>query len=78
MVSAPEMDLGEIGYLEPMDDGAIDLWNDGALDALRGRQRASADADYAEGYAEGLEARKVRPLMLERPEGYYHQPIEVQ
>ena len=61
---------------DDFDDAAADRWNDGALDALRGYNRVSPhDPDYAAGYNEGLEMRKVRPVMVERPEGYYHFPI---
>lgn len=57
------------------DEGAADRWNDGAFDAYRGKPRATDDEDYLEGYAHGLNERKVRPVMPERPEGYYHAPI---
>lgn len=54
---------------------AVDRWNDGAFDAFRGRLRKSDDADYLEGYRDGLELRKVHVVMPERAEGYYHSPI---
>jgi len=57
------------------DDAKADRWNDGALDALRGAIQKSNDPDYLEGYARGLELSKVRAVMPERPEGYYHAPI---
>lgn len=56
-------------------DDAIDRWNDGALDALRGRKALSDNPDYLEGYAHGLDQRKVRAVMPARPEGYYHAPL---
>lgn len=52
-----------------------DDWNDGALDALRGKARASTVPMYLDGYAHGLRERKVRVVMPARPEGYYHAPI---
>jgi len=61
---------------DDFDDVAMDLWNDAVLAALRGQPCPAEDADSLEGYAHGLEARKVRVVMPERPEGYYHQPLE--
>ena len=57
-------------------DYQMDLWNDAALAAMRGQPQPANDPYSAEGYAYGLEARKVRPVMPERPEGYYHLPLE--
>jgi len=54
------------------DEIAADQWNDGALDGCRGRPKASAEIAYLEGYAHGLDTRKVRVVMPVRPEGYYH------
>jgi len=56
-------------------DTEMDLWNDAALAAMRGKPRPADDPHSAEGYAYGLEARKVQVVMPERPEGYYHQPL---
>lgn len=56
-------------------EAKIDRWNDGALDALRYRPKASSDPDYLEGYADGEDQRKVQVVMPERPEGYYHAPL---
>jgi hypothetical protein len=53
-------------------DEQIDLWHDGALDALNYRNRASINPDYAEGYEFGLDARRVHAVPVSRPEGYYH------
>lgn len=58
--------------IDDFDDAAADRWNDGALDGCRGKLAASTDPDYLAGFADGCEARKVRPVMIERPEGYYH------
>jgi hypothetical protein len=56
-----------------MDDAQIDVWNDGVIDALRGKApRGPGEPAYMEGYRYGIEARKVRPVMPVRPEGYYH------
>ena len=60
---------------DDFDDATADRWNDGALDGCRGNAAASDDADYLEGYAHGLESRKVRVTIPSRPEGYYHAPI---
>jgi hypothetical protein len=57
------------------DEAAVDRWNDGALDGCRAIAPRSADADYLAGHAEGTESRKVRVVMVPRPEGYYHAPI---
>jgi hypothetical protein len=62
-------------YLPDDNDAWLDAWNDGALDALRGKPRASSGAPYAEGYDHGLSERRVRVVMPARPEGYYHSPI---
>lgn len=59
----------------PADDAALDRWHDGALDACNFKKAASEDADYMEGYRQGQQDRKVRAVMPERPEGYYHSPI---
>lgn len=56
-------------------DAQIDLWHDGALDALRGKPRASNDPDYSAGFDHGLETRGTRVQMPSRPEGYYHMPL---
>lgn len=56
-------------------DAQIDRWHDGVLDALRHKPSVSEDADYLEGYAEGIEIAKVRPAEVARPEGYYHMPL---
>lgn len=53
-------------------DEAGDRWNDGALDGIRLRPKASEDPDYLEGYAHGVDQRKVRVELPARPEGYYH------
>lgn len=63
---------------EAANDSSIDRWNDGAVDGVRGRKATSQDRDYLEGYQHGREQAKARVVMPERPEGYYHQPIEVQ
>lgn len=55
-------------------DAEIDLWNDGALDALRRKPRASDDATYLAGYEHGLDEARVHAV-IERPEGYFHFPI---
>ena len=65
----------EICPSDDFDDAKADRWNDGALDGCRGKTPASTDADYIEGYAEGIESRKVRVVMPHRPEGYYHAPL---
>lgn len=57
------------------DDAAIDRWNDGALDAIRGKARQMQDADYLDGYEHGLREARVVVVMPERPEGYYHAPL---
>lgn len=57
------------------DDAHIDRWNNGALDAIRGKARSNDDADYLSGYEHGLREAKVRVVMPRRPEGYYHAPI---
>lgn len=69
-------DYGFTDELDLVDDAAIDRWNDGVLDALRGKARASDDKDYTEGYEHGLEEAKVVVVMPDRPEGYYHMPLE--
>lgn len=58
-----------------VDDAKLDRWNDGALDALRGKAKASDDADYLEGYADGERSAHVVVVMPRRPEGYYHMPL---
>jgi hypothetical protein len=58
-------------------DAAIDAWNNGAIDGIRGNAQASDDRDYLHGYIHGAEQRKVRPVMPVRPEGYYHSAPEV-
>lgn len=35
--------------------------------------KSSTDLQYSQGYLHGLDERKVRVVMPERPEGYYHQ-----
>lgn len=59
---------------EPSDE-EIDRWNDGALDALRFKPKASEDKHYLEGYAHGEQERRVQVVMPARPEGYYHMPL---
>jgi hypothetical protein len=59
-------------------DDQMDLWNDAALAAMRGQPQPASDPHSAEGYAHGLEARKVCLHLLERPEGYYHLPLETE
>jgi hypothetical protein len=59
-------------------DTEMDLWNDAALAAMRGQPQPADDAISAEGYAHGIEARKIRPAMPARPEGYYHLPLETE
>jgi hypothetical protein len=61
---------------DDFDDVAMDLWTDAVLAALRGQPRPADDIHSVEGYAHGLEERKVRVVMPERHEGYYHQPLE--
>ena len=56
-------------------DAKADRWNDGALDAMRGKGRKLTDSEYLMGYEHGLIERKVRVVMPSRPEGYYHCPI---
>lgn len=75
MSSAPAIDLGDIGYVEPMDDAAIDRWHDGWLDAYRSQPKATDDPDYLKGYAEGADHRAYSVVSVERPEGYYHMPL---
>ena len=58
-----------------MTDDENDRWHDGALAALRGQPCPSDDRHTREGYAYGLEGRKVQPVYPDRPEGYYHQAI---
>lgn len=53
-------------------DARCDRWNQGALDAFNGKRTSSADIDYSKGYLYGLDQRKVRAVMPERREGYYH------
>lgn len=53
-------------------DARLDNWNDGALDGARGNVKASTDADYLDGYADGQRSRRVVVVMPFRPEGYYH------
>ena len=57
------------------DDARIDRWNNGALDAIRGKACVNDDADYLGGYEQGLRERRVQVVMPRRPEGYYHSPI---
>lgn len=57
------------------DDARIDRWNDGALDALRGKASQMQDADYLDGYEHGLREARVVVVMPVRPEGYYHAPL---
>jgi hypothetical protein len=56
-------------------DAEIDRWHDGALDALRGKPKAGDDKFYLEGFAHGLEERKVMVVIPARSEGYYHMPL---
>ena len=56
-----------------MTDEQIDLWNDAALDALRGKAaRLPSNPVYMDGYRHGTRESNVRPVMPVRPEGYYH------
>lgn len=57
------------------DDTGIDLWNNAALAALRGRPCPATDEHSLAGYKQGLNDRKVQVAMPRRPEGYYHSPI---
>lgn len=61
-----------LSQFDDFDDAAADRWNDAALAALRGKPCPGTDSDSLEGYAHGLEERKVRVVMPRRPEGYYH------
>tara|TARA_Y100001938_G_scaffold133770_1_gene193471 strand:- start:180 stop:464 length:285 start_codon:yes stop_codon:yes gene_type:complete len=70
----PQFDYG-IEDVPEADDAAIDRWHDGWFDGHGAKPKASDDADYLKGYAEGHEARKVVVVMPERPEGYYHMPL---
>ncbi|WP_310855880.1 hypothetical protein [Rhizobium hidalgonense] len=56
-------------------DRKIDLWHDGYFMFRRGEPRPTNDADMAAGWDEGKHASMVRPVRVERPEGYYHAPI---
>jgi len=58
-----------------VDDAALDRWNDGAIDGCRGKAKASDDADYLAGYADGERSRQTVVVMPTRPEGYYHMPL---
>lgn len=58
-----------------MTDELIDLWNDGALDGVRNKPKASDNPHYLEGYKRGQEERKVTVVMPARHEGYYHQKL---
>jgi hypothetical protein len=58
-----------------MTDEENNRWHDGAIAALKGRPCPSDDEHTREGYAYGLEERKVQPVPFDRPEGYYHQAI---
>ena len=62
-------------FVDNFDDAAVDRWHDGVLDALRGKVKASEDPDYLEGFAHGVNERRVRVVMPRRPEGYYHMPL---
>jgi hypothetical protein len=60
------------------DDARIDRWNKGAIDGCRNQppqDRWLDDTDYMDGYRHGQDERKVRVVMPERPEGYYHMPL---
>ena len=57
------------------DESHLDRWNDGAIDGCHGRKPRSQDADYLAGYEHGKHERKVRAVMPERPEGYYHAAV---
>lgn len=61
--------------LKTCSDADLDLWNNAALAALRGKACPAQDAHSLAGYAHGLKERKVRVVMPRRPEGYYHAPI---
>ena len=60
---------------DDFDDERADRWTDGTLDGCRGKSAVTNDADYLDGYAHGLESRKVRVTAPSRPEGYYHAHI---
>jgi len=60
---------------DPEIDAKIDRWHDGWFDGHGCKPKASDDKDYLKGYAEGDNARHVRVVMPERPEGYYHMPL---
>lgn len=55
-------------------EARIDRWHEG-WDAYRRRLACPADPDMAEGWRDAQRAARVRPIMAERPEGYYHAPI---
>lgn len=60
-----------------MDDAAtdakIDAYQAGWFAGYRGEPRPAGVVE-GEGWADGQDARKVRPVMPRRPEGYYHAP----
>jgi hypothetical protein len=61
---------------DDFDDAAADRWSDAALAALRGQACPANDPDSLNGYAHGMDQRKVRVVMPERPEGYYHMALD--
>lgn len=54
------------------DDAAADRWTNAALAAFRGKPCPGDDLDSISGYRHGLEGRRVRVVMPDRPEGYWH------
>lgn len=78
-MGSPQFDYGfdpdAVDTETPEYDAKIDRWHDGALAALRYKPSMSVDPDYLEGYAYGLEQRRVRVVEVVRPEGYYHAPL---
>lgn len=67
------------GYQPPADydddiDAKIDAYHAGWFTAKRGTRRPH-NVDAQQGWDDYHAAKKVRVVMPERPEGYYHAPL---
>ena len=62
--------------LEPIedDDAAIERWHDG-YDARLRRLPCPTEPTASEGWHAADSALLIRPVEVERPEGYYHMPL---